>query len=123
MIFYIFISIVFLAELIIFAAIVVQLVKFDRFCLSSIKFLDEAKPKIKNIFELVHGISEQVYELVPIWIENMKSKRDRILQKQLESVLTGLLFWKINTKILKKLRKNKMVRMALKGLTLIQSVI
>lgn len=123
MIFYIFISIVFLAELIIFAAIVVQLVKFDRFCLSSIKFLDEAKPKIKNIFELVHGISEQVYELVPIWIENMKSKRDRILQKQLESVLTGLLFWKINTKILKKLRKNKMVRVTLKGLTLIQSVI
>lgn len=123
MIFYIFISIVFLAELIIFAAIMVQLVKFDRFCLSSIKFLDEAKPKIKNIFELVHGISEQVYELVPIWVENMKSKRDRILQKQLESVLTGLLFWKINTKILKKLRKNKMVRMALKGLTLIQSVI
>ena len=123
MIFYIFISIVFLAELIIFAAIMVQLVKFDRFCLSSIKFLDEAKSKIKNIFELVHGISEQIYELVPIWLENMKSKRDRILQKQLESVLTWLLFWKINTKILKKLRKNKIVRTALKGLTLIQSVI
>lgn len=123
MIFYIFISIVFLAELIIFAAIMVQLVKFDRFCLSSIKFLDEAKPKIKNIFELVHGISEQVYELVPIWVDNMKSKRDKILQKQLESILTGVLFWGINIKIFKKLRKNKMVRVALKGLTLIQSVI
>lgn len=123
MVFYFLILIVFIAELIVFAAIMFQLAKFNRFCIKTNEFLNEAKPKIEDIFKLAHGISDQIYELIPIWLQNIKNAGNKLIQKQVESLISGLLFWGINIKILKKLRKNKIVKVAFKGLTLIQNVI
>lgn len=123
MVFYFFIAIVFISELIIFGAIIFQLAKFDRFCKDANAFLDEAKPKIKEICELVHGISEQIYELTPIWVDKLKTARNKLIQKQFESLISGLLFWAINIKIARKFKRSKLARVIAKGLTLVQNMI
>ena len=42
---------------------------------------------------------------------------------QIESIMTGFLVWSINIKAIRKLRKSKFVKAAIKGLSLIQNVI
>ena len=87
------------------------------------EFLIEAKPKIQEITELVHGISEQVRELTPIWVEKFREVRNMFVRKQLESLISSVLFWVINIKVIKRVRKTKVAQFAWKGLTLLQNIL
>ena len=118
MIFIFFTAIVFVAEIIIVFAILFNLIKFDIYINKTNEFLIEAKPKIQEITELVHGISEQVRELTPIWVEKFREVRN-----QLESLMSSVLFWVINIKVIKKVRKTKVAKFAWKGLTLLQNML
>ena len=123
MVFVILISIVFIAELIIAFTVVSNLVKLDKRINESILFLEEAKPKLKELLEIVKKISEQLLELIPVWIENLKQQRDKIILNQTRSLISGILFWSINIKVINRLRKTKLAKVAWKGLTLLQNVI
>ena len=123
MIFIFFTAIVFIAELIIVFAILFNLIKFDIYINRTNKLLIEAKPKIQEIMELVHGISEQIRELTPIWVEKFREIRNMLVRKQLESLMSSILFWAINIKVIKRFKKSKLVKFAWKGLTLLQNML
>ena len=123
MIFIFFTAIVFVAEIIIVFAILFNLIKFDIYINKTNEFLIEAKPKIQEITELVHGISEQVRELTPIWVEKFREVRNMFVRKQLESLMSSVLFWVINIKVIKRVRKTKVAKFAWKGLTLLQNML
>ena len=123
MIFIFFTAIVFVAEIIIVFAILFNLIKFDIYINRTNKLLVEAKPKIQEIMELVHGISEQIRELTPIWVEKFHEVRNMLVRKQLESLMSSILFWAINIKVIKRFKKSKLAKFAWKGLTLLQNML
>ena len=123
MIFIFFTAIVFVAEIIIVFAILFNLIKFDIYINRTNKLLVEAKPKIQEIMELVHGISEQIKELTPIWVEKFREVRNMLVRKQLESLMSSILFWAINIKVIKRFKKSKLAKFAWKGLTLLQNML
>ena len=123
MLFKIFTTIVFIAELIIAYTIISKLVQFDRMILETNAFVVEANPKIKEITRLVRKISDQIAELVPAYVEKLKDLRNKIMLKKLESLIALTLFWSINIKVLKKFRKSKILKTVVKGLSVLQSVI
>lgn len=123
MIFIFFTAIVFVAEIIIVFAILFNLIKFDIYINKTNKLLVEAKPKIQEIMELVHGISEQIKELTPIWVEKFREVRNMLVRKQLESLMSSILFWAINIKVIKRFKKSKLAKFAWKGLTLLQNML
>ena len=123
MVFKILISIVFIAELIIAFSIIFQLVKFDRAINKTIIYLEKTNPKINELLDLFHKISGQILELIPIWLENIKEKRDEIILMQAKSLMSTILFWCINIKVIKRIAKTRFAKAAWKGLTLIRNVI
>lgn len=123
MFFIFFVIIIFIAELIITFTILFNLLKFD-ICIKKINMtLVEIKPKIKEIMVLIYGISEQIKELTPIWIEKIRDTRNLFVKKQFESLMSSILFWAINVKVIKRLKKSKLVKFAWKGLTLFQNML
>lgn len=123
MVFTIFTFIVFISQLIIAFAIIIWLLKFDKSIKDKTLFLEEAKPKIKEIARLTRGISEQLAELTPMWVENFRRVRNKILLAKLESLLSALLFWRINIKLVQKIKKSKLLKVAFKGLSMFQNMI
>lgn len=123
MIFIIFTTIVFIAELIIVFAILFNLIKFDAYINKTNELLVEAKPKIEEVMKLVHGISEQILELTPIWVEKFRKVRNELVRKQLESLMSSVLIWCINLKAIKYIKKSKFAKFAWKGLTLLQNML
>ena len=123
MIFIFFTTIVFIAELIIVFAILFNLIKFDAYINKTNELLVEAKPKIEEVMKLVHGISEQILELTPIWVEKFRKVRNELVRKQLESLMSSVLIWCINLKAIKYIKKSKFAKFAWKGLTLLQNML
>lgn len=123
MVFIFFTTIVFIAELIIVFAILFNLIKFDAYINKTNELLVEAKPKIEEVMNLVHGISEQILELTPIWVEKFRKVRNELVRKQLESLMSSVLIWCINLKAIKYIKKSKFAKFAWKGLTLLQNML
>ena len=123
MIFIFFTMIIFIAELIIVFTILFNLIKLDIYINKTNEILIEAKPKIQEVMSLVSGISEQIRELTPIWVEKFRDIRNKIVRKQLESLMSTILFWGINFKVVKHLRKSKFAKFLWKGLTLVQNML
>ncbi len=123
MVFKILIAIVFIAELIITATIIILLVKANKRINQTNIFINSAKPEIKSICELIRGLSEQIYELIPDWIEELQNHGKKILLEQAKSIMAGILFWSINIKVMKKIKQSKMYKLASKGLSLLQNVV
>ena len=95
MIFYFLITIVFIAEIIITAAILIHLAKWSKTFEDLNGFLDEAKPKLKYISKIGLKISEQLTELAPIWVDNLKTAFWKQILNTLKGVLAGSLLWKL----------------------------
>ena len=123
MIFTLFTAIVFIAEVIIAFTIIFHLIKLDKYFTKASEFIAAAKPKIKDISGLAKGISEQMAELVPIWIDNLKDLRNKIILAKLESLMSAFLFWSINIKVMRKFKQSKFLKAAFKGLSLLQNVV
>ncbi len=123
MIFTIFTVIVFISQIVILCAIIIGLLKLDKSVKQADAFLEEAKPKIKDISKLAHGISEQMAELTPMWVDNIKSFGTKLLLKKLESLISLFLFWGINKTVMKKFRKSKFLSAVAKGLSFVNNMI
>lgn len=123
MVFTILITIVFIAELIIAFAVVWNLFKFDKTLEKLNSTVEENKAKIKDIAVLCREISAQIVELAPVWVDTVKDYAKKLAAKQAESILSTILFWTINIKLVKKLRKNKITKFLSKGLSLLQNVV
>ena len=100
-----------------------NLIKFDAYINKTNELLVEAKPKIEEVMKLVHGISEQILELTPIWVEKFRKVRNELVRKQLESLMSSVLIWCINLKAIKYIKKSKFAKFAWKGLTLLQNML
>ena len=123
MIFKFFIFMVFIAEIIIMLACLSNLINFDNKINAFNKIICKNQSKIKEIMVLIKGISEQILELSPIWVEKIKTIRNSIFEKQVNSIISNILFWYINIKMAKFLKKSKTLRTIMKGLTLVQNMI
>ena len=123
MIFKFFIFMVFIAELIIMLACLSNLINLDNKINAFNKIICKNQSKIKEIMVLIKGISEQILELSPIWVEKIKTIRNSIFEKQVNSIISNILFWYINIKMAKFLKKSKTLRTIMKGLTLVQNMI
>ncbi len=123
MVFTIFTFIVFKSQLIIAFAIIIWLLKFDKSIKEKNLFLEEARPKIKEIARLTRGISGQLAELTPMWVENFRKVRNKILLEKLEGILSALLFWRINVKLVRQIRKSKFLKSVFKGLSMFQYMV
>ena len=95
MIFYFLIGIVFIAELIIAGAILAVLLKLNKKFKETNIFIEEAKPKIKDITEICFKISEQLVELAPIWVEKIKITVINFALQNIKSVLAWFGIWAI----------------------------
>ena len=123
MIFVIFTAIVFVSQLIIGFTIIFHLLKIDNKIIKCNVLLENAKPKISDVMKLLHGISIQMRELTPIFVENFFRIRNKIIRSRLESLISMLLFSWLNLRLAKKLKKSKIFRLSMKGLSLLQNVI
>lgn len=95
MVFYILISIVFIAELIITCSIISYLLKWDKIIVETNNFVNEAQPKIKDICETGRKISEQLTELAPFFVENVKNFFIKLAIDNFKSMMTGFGIWAI----------------------------
>ncbi len=116
-------AIVFIAEIIIGFTLIINLVKLDRKILALNETVIQIKPGIKDICSLIKAISFQIKELVLDYSERLIKKREDMALRITMKLLAGILLWKVNLKIIKKLRKSKAVKTIAKGLTLLQIVV
>ena len=99
MVFYFFIFIVFTAELIIAATILISFFCWSKKINNANIFLNEAKPKIQEIVQTSRKISDQLSELAPIWVEDIKDKVSDIILEQAKNFLTGILAFFVSKQI------------------------
>ncbi len=123
MVFVILISIVFVAELIIAFSVITNLIKFDKRIKRAAQFLEEAEPRLKELLVVVQKISAQILELIPVWLATLRQERDKIILNQAKSLISTILFWSINIKVINRIRKSKLAKAVWQGLTLVQNVI
>ena len=116
-------AIVFIAEIIIGFTLIINLVKLDRKILTLNETVIQIKPGIKDICSLIKAISFQIKELVLDYSERLIKKREDMALRITMKLLAGILLWKVNLKIIKKLRKSKAIKTIAKGLTLLQIVV
>ena len=105
MIFYFLISIVFISELIIAVTVIMHLAKWDKLFISCNEFLNESKDDIKSIMQTGRKLSEQLTELVPLWINSLKSVAEKIILDQLKTLLTGIIFILVKNHVSRKFEK------------------
>ena len=123
MIFTNFTAVVFVAEIIITVSILSKLIQLDKWILSTNDLITEANPKIKDVCELCHGISSQIAELAPVFVENLKELRNKIVLTKIKGLIALILFWSINIRVIKKFRKSKIIKAAIKGLSLLENMV
>ena len=116
-------AIVFIAEIIIGFALIINLVKLDRKILALNETVIQIKPGIKDICSLIKAISFQIKELVLDYSERLVKKREDMALRFIIKTFAGIVLWKTNLKIIKKLRKSKALKTIAKGLTLLQIVV
>ena len=99
MVFYILIAIVFIAELVISGTIISHLIKWGKLFREWNEFLDEEKSNIRSITETARKISEQLMELAPMCVENIKRIFAEIAIKNIKNMLVGILIWTVKRQI------------------------
>lgn len=101
MLYYVLISVVILAEFIIAAEVIGQLIKWNKIFKEANLFLDEVKPKIKDIAQICLKISEQLKELAPIWVDKFKITVFNMAVSNLKNMLIGIGIWAIRQSLKK----------------------
>lgn len=99
MIFYFLISIVFIAEIIIAITLLLNLFKADKLLIDFNEFLTEAKPELKELLKTVRQISEKIAEASPLIVKKAKSIIYNMIMGHIKSVIGGLTFWLVKTKV------------------------
>ena len=123
MIFKIFLTIVFIAEIIITIAVLTMLIKFDKKVLSVNDFIVESNPNINDICSLVHKISAQLKDLSIDFVDKLRREQEEAMYNRLLKILTILLLWKINSKTINKISESRIAKAFGKGLSFLENMI
>lgn len=123
MVYTILISIVFIAELIIFFAVMQKLFQADKKILNMDKKLTQNKSCIEDICTLVCKISEQWVILAEEFVDRIKEKSENLLLKQLSKMLITILLINLNFKFIKKIRNSKITKTLAKGFSLLENMV
>ena len=123
MVYTILITIVFIAELIIMITIIQNLLRLDRVLSELNNSIMTAKPTIKDICELTRKISEQCEYLAKDFVYKTKKNSEDLLLRQISKTMISLLIVSFNFKIINKLRKSKITKTLIKGLSLLENMI
>ena len=123
MIFTILIIIVFIAELIIGFALIMNLIKFDCRINKLNQDLLLIQPSLEEVCELVKAISFQIKEMAAEYRDEVLKRREEMSVRLISKLLAGILLWKINLKLIRKIRKSKITKTLAKGLTLLQIMV
>lgn len=123
MVYTILISVVFIAELIIFFAIMQKLFQADKWILNINKKIIEAKSGIKDISVLVRKISEQWIVLANDFVETIKRESEELFLQQLSKLLIAIFVINLNFKFAKELKKSKMAKNLIKGFSLLENMV
>lgn len=99
MIFYFLISVVFIAEIIIALAIIINLLKTDKIFNETNAFITEAKPLIKDIMQTTRKLSEQFLELAPKIVTQVKSIITNMIMGHIKSIIGSLTFLLVKTEV------------------------
>lgn len=102
MVFYLLISIVFLAEIIITTAILIHFVKLDKCVSEWSDFLEDIKPQVSEIMKTYKEISEKLLELAPKLVDKVKNLAKKFFIDQLKTALAGLTFWSVKKEVEKR---------------------
>lgn len=109
--FYFFITIVFISELIITIFLTVSLLKADKTLREANLFVEEAKPKIRYIMKISNKISEQLVELAPIWREKVKNTVINFALSNVKSFLIGIAFYSLKKRWkIKRIKGAKLIK-------------
>lgn len=123
MIYKIFTTIVFIAELIIAYAIVTKLYALDKAIINANELLISAKPSLRDICYIVKKISAQCVDFANDFVAELNKKCEDFAINQLNKILLALILLKMNSKFIKKLRRSKIVKRISRGLSLLQIVV
>lgn len=123
MIFTILITIVFIAELIIGFTLLVNLLKIDCIINKLNQDLLLIQPSLEEICGLIKAISFQIKEMADEYRDEILKKREEMSVRLLSKIFAGILLWKINIKLIRKIRKSKITKTLAKGLTLLQIMV
>ena len=123
MIFTILITIVFIAELIIGFTLLVNLLKIDCKINKLNQDLLLIQPSLEEICRLIKAISFQIKEMADEYRDEILKKREEMSVRLLSKIFAGILLWKINIKLIRKIRKSKITKTLAKGLTLLQIMV
>lgn len=123
MIFTILITIVFIAELIIGFALIMNLIKFDCRINKLNQDLLLIQPSLEEVCGLVKAISFQIKEMAAEYRDEVLKRREEMSVRLISKLLAGILLWKINLKFIRKIRKSKITKTLAKGLTLLQIMV
>ena len=123
MIFTILIIIVFIAELIIGFALIMNLIKFDCRINKLNQDLLLIQPSLEEVCGLVKAISFQIKEMAAEYRDEVLKRREEMSVRLISKLLAGILLWKINLKLIRKIRKSKITKTLAKGLTLLQIMV
>ena len=123
MIFTILITIVFIAELIIGFTLLVNLLKIDCKINKLNQDLLLIQPSLEEICGLIKAISFQIKEMADEYRDEVLKRREEMSVRLISKLLAGILLWKINLKLIRKIRKSKITKTLAKGLTLLQIMV
>ena len=123
MIFTILITIVFIAELIIGFALIMNLIKFDCRINKLNQDLLLIQPSLEEVCGLVKAISFQIKEMAAEYRDEVLKRREEMSVRLISKLLAGILLWKINLKLIRIIRKSKITKTLAKGLTLLQIMV
>lgn len=123
MIFKFLISIVFIAELIIAFAVFNKLYKINKDIIFLNNFLENSKNDLREILILTKKISAQIFTLSRNYVNKFREQNEINLLNKINNIVLSLLLWKLNHKIIKKIRRNKTFKMLSKGFILVQNMI
>lgn len=123
MVYKIFTTIVFIAEIIIAYTLLSRLFIFDKLILKADENLTAMKPSLADCGQIIRKISAQCVEFSEDLVSDFKMKRDEIALKQLNKLLVAILLLRLNSKFINKLRRSKLIKRIGRGLSLLQLMV
>ena len=123
MIFTFLISIVFIAEIIITVALIRALINFDKKVCELNETVILLKPQLSEVSELARLVSGQLVELSKKFVDDFKRNNENVLLRNFSKALLGLFLIKTNIGIVRKLRRSKVMKTLVKGLSLLGNMI
>ena len=117
------ISVVFIAELIIAVTILRCLFRLSKSILVLDKKVTLLSPTLSEIFVLMRKISKQSLFFAQDFVDRTRQNGESFITKFLSKFIIGLLFFNLNFKFIKRIRKSKITKTLAKGLSILESMV